>query len=277
MLFKLMGAALFCGAALLAGSVTADDAAASAEPAPGKQVLQKIRVPASQSFWTTGNVDQLGEYLPADPAAREDLAYWLFLPTDESAKNENGFPLLLFLHGAGERGNPEAAKVHGPPKLVETEKGTEWPFITVSPSCPGNGYWSPDQLLLLLDHLVKTQPVDPNRIYVTGLSMGGYGTWMLLDLAGDRIAAAAPLCGGCDPAKASKMLDYPIWMFHGDADGAVPVERSIAMEAAIKSLGGENAKFTLYPGYGHDCWTTTYNNPELYSWFLSHSLTDRSK
>jgi predicted peptidase len=269
MLKTMTAAALLCGCAVWADPASADDGGDF--PEPGKQVLRSIRVPASQSFWTTGNVDQLGEYLSADTSKEENLFYWLFLPTDESAKSEKGFPLLLFLHGAGERGNPEAVKVHGPPKLVETEKGVSWVFITVSPSCPENGYWSVDQLLILIDRLTAELPVDPDRIYVTGLSMGGYGTWMLLDKAGERFAAAAPLCGGYDPAKASVMLDIPVWMFHGDADGAVPVARSIDMAAALRKLGGENFRFTLYPGVGHDCWTVTYDNPELYTWFLSHS------
>ena len=270
MLNKWAAAALFYGSVLTMGAVFAAGEGTDA-PAPGKQVLRSIRVPASRSFWTTGDVDQLGEYLPADESKEEELSYWLFLPSDESAKNEKGFPLLLFLHGAGERGNPEAVKVHGPPKLVETEEGKTWPFITVSPACPASGYWSPDQLLLLLDNIIASYPVDPDRVYVTGLSMGGYGTWMLLDLAGDRFAAAAPLCGGCDPAKAPKMLDKWIWVFHGDKDGAVPFDRSVKMVEAIKKSGGEKIRFTAYPGYGHDCWTETYSNPELYTWFLSHT------
>ena len=267
MLMKMTAAAFFCGCAL---AVWAAGEGTDA-PAPGIQVLRSIHVPASRCFWTTGDVDQLGEYLPADPAKEEEFRYWLFLPTDESAKNEKGFPLLVFLHGAGERGNPEAVKVHGPPKLVETEAGKTWPFITLSPSCPADGYWSVDQILLAIDKVIAEQPVDTDRVYVTGLSMGGYGTWMLLDKAGERFAAAAPLCGGCDPAKACKMVDKPIWVFHGDKDDAVPFERSVNMVEAIKKLGGEKIRFTAYPGYGHDCWTETYNNPELYEWFLSHS------
>ena len=267
MLMKMTAAALLCGLALTVwGAGEGTDA-----PARGKQVLRSIIVPASQSYWTTGDVDQLGEYLPADPTKEEEFRYWLFLPTDESAKNEKGFPLLVFLHGAGERGNPEAVKVHGPPKLVETEAGKTWPFITLSPSCPADKYWSPDQILLAIDKVIADQPVDTDRVYVTGLSMGGYATWMLLDLAKERFAAAAPLCGGCDPAKASKMLDKPIWVFHGDKDGAVPFERSVKMVEAIKKMGGEKIRFTAYPGYGHDCWTETYNNPELYRWLLDQS------
>ncbi len=264
---KMTAAALFCGFAL---AVWAAGEGTDA-PAPGKQVLRSIHVPASQSFWTTGDVDQLGEYLPADPSKEEEFRYWLYLPTDQSAKTDKGFPLLVFLHGAGERGNPEAVKVHGPPKLVETEAGKTWPFITLSPSCPADGYWSPDQILLAIDKVIAEQPVDTDRVYVTGLSMGGYATWMLLDRAGERFAAAAPLCGGCDPAKACKMIDKPIWVFHGDSDGAVPFDRSVKMVEAIKKRGGEKIRFTAYPGYGHDCWTETYNNPELYRWFLSQS------
>ena len=269
---KILGLTLFLGLWIgLTGISRAEDAASeNSPPEPGKEVLRTIAVPASQSYWSNeGNVDQLGEIKPADGTKTETMHYWIFLPTDDSAKTEHGYPLLIFLHGAGERGSiPEAVKMHGPPKLVETEKGATWPFITVSPQCPGGQYWSPDQLLVLLNKVAADYDVDPGRIYITGLSMGGYGTWMLLDVAGDRFAAAAPLCGGCSPNKAGKMVNIPVWMFHGDADGAVPVERSKVMEAAIRARGGQKVKLTLYPGVGHDCWTETYNNPELYRWFL---------
>lgn len=235
-----------------------------AVPEPGKQVLQTIQVPAPSS------ADQGGENA-ASPKT-EKISYWLFLPSSKSQKKKNGYPLLLFLHGSGERGDPEAVRKYGPPMLVETEQGERWPFITVSPVCPPGKRWSTEQLLFLLDYIESAYPVDWRRVYVTGLSMGGYGTWELLDKAGDRFAAAAPLCGGSSPDKAERMLNYPIWIFHGEADPNVPVTKSIEMEEAIKKLGGRKVKLTLYPDCGHNCWTETYANPELYKWLLSHKL-----
>lgn len=255
-------------------SLTLRGVSAQEKPEPGKQVLQKIELPKSTSDWNwkEEGVTTLGRIRPLDEPQKEAVSYWLFLPTDESAKTDAGFPLLLFLHGAGERGdNPDTVKTHGPPKLVETEKGKTWPFITVSPQCPDKMHWSPQQLLLLLDDIEARYPVDKSRIYVTGLSMGGFGTYMLIDLAGDRFAAAMPLCGGYDPAKAEKMTKTPIWAFHGDADGAVPIELDRAILKAIEDAGGQ-VKFTVYPGVGHDCWTQTYNDPAVYQWLLDHRL-----
>ncbi len=197
------------------------------------------------------------------------LSYWLFIPTDTSALSKDGYPLILFLHGGGERGDPELVKVHGPASLLETDAADEWPFITVSPSCPANTVWSADQLLALLDEVTPLLPADTGRIYATGMSMGGHGTWDLLLKAPERFAAAAPLCGWSDPSRAPLLADIPIWVFHGDSDTQVSYQRSAEMVSAIRAAGGEKVLFTLYAGVGHNCWTVTYNNSELYAWFLS--------
>ena len=243
-------------------------------PEVGEQVLQKADLPVNRSDWK--EVKDLGKVVPPDSSEVEPLYYWLFLPSSDSAKSENGYPLLLFLHGAGERGsNPEAVKVHGPPKLVETEQGASWPFITVSPQCPDGKYWSPGQLIALIDKIASEQNVDRDRIYVTGLSMGGFATWMILSEIGDRIAAAAPICGGFYPDQVAGLTEIPIWIFHGDSDSVVPVRRSQEMFDALIDAGSEKVKLTLYPGVDHNSWTATYDNPELYRWFLSNSLKDR--
>ena len=235
---------------------------------PGKQVLQSMELPANMSFWT-GKIEQLGVPKPGDPAKKETISYWLFLPQCDTAKTAAGYPLLLFLHGAGERGNnPELVKVHGPAKIVETEAGKTWPFITVSPQCPKGKYWSPQILLKLLDEIERTCPVDKSRVYVTGLSMGGFGSWMLLREAPNRFAAAAPVCGGGDPDWAPIFKDIPIWVFHGDADGAVNPEFSKKLVQAIKDAGGKKVKLTIYPGVGHNSWNNAYSDPELWKWFL---------
>jgi predicted peptidase len=195
------------------------------------------------------------------------LKYLLFLPADYE-KAEKPFPLILFLHGAGERGDDlSKVKKHGPPKIVETKK--DFPFIVVSPQAPLRGGWQNKSLLALLDEIEGKYKVDKDRVYLTGLSMGGYGTWRLAAAAPERFAAIVPICGGGDPKSAEKLKGLPIWVFHGAKDNAVPLKRSEDMVKALKDAGHE-VKFTIYPNAGHDSWTETYNNPELYKWLLSH-------
>ena len=198
------------------------------------------------------------------------LNYLLFLPEGYSDDGEGKWPLILFLHGMGERGNDlEKLKVHGISKIVEQKR--DFPFIAVSPQCPDTSFWTVEMesLNALLDEIVKKYAVDENRIYLTGLSMGGYGAWNLATAYPDRFAAIAPICGGGDPKKAHLLKDIPIWVFHGAKDTTVPPERSEEMVNALKEAGG-NVKYTVYPEAGHDSWTETYNNPELYEWFLKH-------
>lgn len=181
-----------------------------------------------------------------------------------------GWPLVLFLHGAGERGSDlDLVKVHGPPKMVE--KGKVLPFILVSPQCPSDSWWDHVPLAKLLDEVEAGYPVDRTRIYVTGLSMGGYGTWNLACYQPKRFAAIAPICGGGVSVLARFVLKHmPVWAFHSEGDPVVPLEESQRMVDAIKLAGG-NPKLTVYPGISHDAWTATYNNPEFWSWLLSQS------
>jgi predicted peptidase len=165
--------------------------------------------------------------------------YLLFLPhvLQNGDRNEIQQPLLpaiLFLHGAGERGSYlNHLKKKGVAKVVEQ------------------------------------QPDFPNRVYLTGLSMGGYGTWHLAAAQPERFAAIAPICGGGNPAQANKLKNLPVWAFHGTKDHVVPLSESEIMVFALKAHNG-NIKFTVYPEVEHDSWTQTYNNPELYEWFLQH-------
>jgi len=180
--------------------------------------------------------------------------------------------LLLFLHGAGERGdNLELVKVHGPAKLVE--KGKDFPFVVVSPQCPKDKRWETNDLIALLDDIILKYKIDENRIYVTGLSMGGNGTWKLAAEIPNRIAAIIPICGWGDPFAAMMMGKLPVWAFHGAKDVVVPVSSSEVMVETMKRNGGE-VKFTVYPEANHDAWTETYNNPEIYEWLLKHSLNN---
>ncbi len=190
--------------------------------------------------------------------------YLLYLP--DNYKAENSFPLLLFLHGSGERGDDiNRVKIHGPAKLIE--QGKEFPFIIVSPQCPENERWNPEQLSMLLDDVEKNYKTDKNRVYATGLSMGGYGVWKLAQMYPDRFAAVLPICGGGDFLNACVIKHLPVWVFHGAKDKVVSVQESERMVNALKKCGG-NVKFTVYPDAGHDSWTETYNNPEIYTWLL---------
>ncbi len=200
----------------------------------------------------------------ADRSGKVQLKYLLHLPKDYDQKDS--WPLLLFLHGIGERGdNLDLVKMHGPPKLIAA--GKEFPFIVVSPQCPSDRWWKSDDLSALLDEIVEKYKVDRDRICVTGLSMGGFGTWSLVAFSPDRFAAFVPICGGGDPKTAARLAHVPIWVFHGAKDPVVPVKRSEEMVAALKEAGG-NVKFTVYPEAGHDSWTEAYNNPELYDWLF---------
>ena len=193
-----------------------------------------------------------------------------FLPTQYEADGE-ALPLLIFLHGRGECGNDlDRVKVWGPPKLVENQE--DFPFVVISPQCPEPG-WDVSAIKGLLDHATKSLNVDTQRIYITGLSMGGYGTWKFAAEFPDLIAAAIPICGGGHPAKAKDLVDVPIWAFHGDADSVVPVTQSQNMVQAIKDIDGSNVKLTIYEGVQHNSWQQTYANPEIYEWLLSHRRT----
>jgi predicted peptidase len=200
------------------------------------------------------------------------LKYLLYLPKDYDHKES--WPLLLFLHGIGERGdNLDFVKRNGPPKLIAA--GKEFPFIVVSPQCPMDQWWEPLELKTLLDDVVEKYKVDRNRIYLTGLSMGGFGAWSLAAYQPRRFAAVVPICGGGEPGRTKSLAKTPVWAFHGAKDPVVPLERSEKMVAALKKNGG-NVKFTIYPEAGHDCWTEAYDDPKLYEWLLEQKRPDKA-
>ncbi len=199
-----------------------------------------------------------------DTQAKIEMGYLLYLPKDYESKES--WPLLLFLHGSGERGdNLELVKKHGPPKLIS--EGKDFPFIVVSPQCPNDRWWEPMELVALLDDISSKYKVDKDRMYLTGLSMGGFGTWRLAFFAPHKFAAIAPICGGGETYWAKQIAYLPVWAFHGDKDTGVPPERSKVMVEAIKKHGGD-PKLTIYAEAGHDSWTETYNNPKFYEWLL---------
>lgn len=210
--------------------------------------------------------DQQAKHFEKEITVTAKLDYLLFLPEGYD-KGDKKWPLILFLHGAGESGTDlSKVKSHGPPKIVESKP--DFPFIVVSPQSRQRG-WNPDVLKGLLDDVIANYRVDRDRVYLTGLSMGGFGTWTLAAAYPDYFAAIVPICAGGDPEAAPKLKNLPIWVFHGAKDQAVPLKRSEEMVEALKKAGAD-VKFTVYPEAGHDSWTETYNNPELYPWLLSH-------
>lgn len=214
-----------------------------------------------------------------------ELQYLYHLPKEYQSGGEKRWPLMLFLHGAGERGTDvQRVAIHGPMRLVK--QGTNFPFIVVAPLCPTGERWQNDSLLRLLDAVTAKFAVDMNRVYLTGLSMGGYGTWNLGVTYPERFAAIAPICGGglvldvllSGYGKPSNPLQaLPVWAFHGAKDNVVPLEESERMVSAMKRTGAKNVKLTVYPEADHNSWTVTYDNPEFYQWMLSHSLTDAGR
>ncbi len=227
----------------------ADDAAAD-DAAPGKQV--ELSLATSDG----GNI-----------------GYLMYLPKNYDPAKE-AMPLMLFLHGRGESNGPLSLVAKwGPPMIVAS--GEDFPFILVSPQCPREDFWSSPvqekRLVELLDHVTSSYKVDTTRVYLTGLSMGGYGSWRLAADHPERFAAVVPVCGGGKPEDAEKLKALPIWVFHGDQDGAVPIKRSIEMVDAINAAGSDKIRFTTLEHIGHNSWSAAYATPELYEWMLKHT------
>jgi len=215
-------------------------------------------------------------------SGKSSLPYRLLKP--EGYDGTTAYPLLLFLHGAGERGTDNKAQLkHGVKHLVSDEARKKYPCFVLVPQCPPHparwADWSakgtpkePTEALALvlglIDELKKQYKIDERRIYVTGLSMGGFGTWDLLARRPELFAAAIPICGGGDPASAKKFATVPIWAFHGAKDNIVRPERSREMIDALKKAGA-SPKYTEYPQAGHDSWTKTYADPAVLEWLFA--------
>ena len=183
--------------------------------------------------------------------------YLLTLPPNFDAARKEPWPLIVFLHGSG----------GGDGVLAGTVKGwSNFPFIILAPRSPRE-WWLPAAVKADLDEVLAKYPIDRERIYLTGLSMGGYGTWSVVTEYPDLFAAVAPVCGGGEPDQAERFKDVPAWIFHGAKDESVPVALGQAMADALRKVNGR-VKLTIYPDAGHDSWTPTYTNQELYAWFL---------
>jgi predicted peptidase len=215
----------------------------------------------------------------------EPLLYRIYQP--EEFEPGRRYPLVLFLHGAGERGADNAAQLrHGVRDILKWSREMGEAAIIVAPQCPLQQRWvevdwgradhemptepsAPMRSVLgLLARLQSDLPVDPERIYVSGISMGGFGTWDIIQRRPDIFAAAIPVCGGGDSKYAERIARIPIWAFHGDRDEVVLPQRSRSMIAALKAAGG-SPRYREYPGVGHDSWTRTYSDPSVIEWLFS--------
>ncbi|MGI9471208.1 MAG: dienelactone hydrolase family protein [Rubripirellula sp.] len=234
---------------------------------------------------------QPGLFQAGDPVSNDGgkLGYRMMAPAQiESGKK---YPLVLFLHGAGERGSDNQKQlVHGAAEFAKPERRREFPAYVLFPQCPSDQRWVesdwdlpsgrdqfPDepsvpmaQVLALVDSLVTELPIDPNRLYVTGLSMGGQGTWFAAVAPPKRFAAMLEVCGGGDPSWANRYTGTPVWALHGQADSVVPVSRGREMIIALTEAGHTpELRYVEYPGVGHNSWTRTYARDDVYRWLFS--------
>jgi predicted peptidase len=199
---------------------------------------------------------------------RTQINYLSFFPKSYSAKGDP-VPLIVFLHGSGERGSDlNKVKAWGPPAIAE--KNPDFPFMVVSPQVPEGEWWHANLLKGMIDDVLAKYNVDRHRVYLTGLSMGGYGAWDLAIRYPDYFAAIAPICGGGNPIAVERLKAVPTWAFHGKKDDAVPEQESAKMVAALKAAGGD-VKYSVLPEGGHvDAWAYAYGEAGLFDWFLQH-------
>ncbi len=222
-------------------------------------------------------------------ASGKALKYRLLKPLNFNP--DKRYPLVIFLHGAGERGSDNTVQlVHGMGEFCKKSRRESYPCYVIAPQCPKDEKWAdvdwsqpnvtmPKQIsssmqltFELIDSMVTDAAIDKNRIYMTGLSMGGYGTWDAIARRPDFFAAALPICGGADVTTADKIKHIPIFCFHGEKDGVVVPELSRRMIDALKAAGGD-PKYTEYPGVGHDSWTQTYRNEDVLAWLFAQRRT----
>jgi predicted peptidase len=215
------------------------------------------------------------------------LNYRLHVP--ETLEPGETYPLVLFLHGAGERGDDNQSQLlHGAWALLDFTVEQDHPALILAPQVPADQRWvdvpwnapshemptepsAPMGLAIaLLDEVMTDYPVDPDRVYVTGLSMGGFGTWDILQRLPQTFAAAIPICGGGDVTLAARIRHVPVWAFHGGEDTLIPPHRSTDMVIAIKAAGGQPS-YTEYGGVGHDAWSRTYANEDVLWWLFDQA------
>jgi predicted peptidase len=242
--------------------------------------------------------------LPADAVAANDLYASSAVSVDEGGRAiefgyrllapvkiepDSKYPLVVFLHGAGERGADNVLQLkYLPAWLAAPAVRERHPCFVLAPQCRMDERWvdvswadktsmpraaEPTTdlraVMAMLEAVLNDEPIDPDRVYLTGISMGGFGTWDLASRMPDRFAALLPICGGGDERTAARIAGIPTWVVHGDADKAVPVERSRSMVKALEAAGGR-PKYVEMPGVGHDTWTPTYHDPAVLDWLFAH-------
>ncbi len=194
------------------------------------------------------------------------LRYLVWMP-DPATKPAAGWPLMIFLHGSGERGRSLAkVKAHGPPMYAAA--GRRFPFVLVAPQADEGDSWHSDAIEALRADLVGRLPIDPDRVLITGMSMGGYGSWNYAVAYPEQLAAVAPVCGIGNVERAARVAPVPVWAFHGARDPVVPIAADREMVDAVREAGGQ-VKFTVYADVGHNAWDRAYADPALYAWLLA--------
>jgi len=199
--------------------------------------------------------------------------YLVYLPKDYNSPKLSSFPLIIFLHGRNEAGEDiRKIKLHGLPKMLESD--SKFPFIVISPQCPSGTIWNhTDKMHEFLDQVLRIYKIDPKRIYLTGISSGGFGTWSwAMDYPND-FAAIAPVSGTFYKDVNPGLSGMPVWIFHGLLDKDSRIHQDSLCFKQL-SQNGNKVRFTVYTKGGHDVWNETYSNPELYSWFLRYSIPD---
>jgi predicted peptidase len=216
-------------------------------------------------------------YKGADGAA---VKYTVFVPHQQEPGKK--VPTILFLHGAGEIGDDAVKQARvGLGKAIREQEKT-FPFLVVFPQAQKRepnlvqtwypGHPEGDRALRILDAAMKEFNGDPQRLYLTGISMGGFGTWKMAQAFPRKWAAIAPICGGGDPTWADTIKNIPCWAFHGEKDSTVPADMSRKMIDALKKAGA-TPKYDEYSGVGHNSWDKAYATPGLFEWFLKHSIS----
>lgn len=196
--------------------------------------------------------------------------YLIYLPENYQKDKKEEWPLIIFLHGSGECGEDiEKVKANGPPQLIS--QGKKFPFIIVSPQCHKSswGWKDVDSLMELLKRVESDYRIDKERIYLTGLSMGGLGTWVWAAKNPEIFAAIAPVCGESIENNAYRVKNLPTWIFHGGKDDTVPTANAIDMDKRLRECGAD-VRLTIYSNVGHNSWIEAYADENLYTWFLSH-------
>ena len=226
--------------------------------------------------------------------ANTPYGYYAYQPSGYDDDQDSMYPILIFLHGAGEKGNSlkhpeylERILVNGPPKMIENGNwAPKYPMLVISPQCHDES-WRADKMKKFVEYIIEKYKINERRIYITGLSMGGFGCFNYVGTFGDEshVTAVVPICGGGNTDQAENFKNIPVWAFHGESDATVAPSQSKSMIEAINNINpSEKAKITLYPNLGHNSWTCTYEGTgigkenkdcdsfttDIFTWMLKH-------